>query len=139
MVSVAVATAAKDRSRVPRTYYPLQLDFSYLACRRGRVIERGTGQTLEISRQGIRVKPLEILTPGVTDIKLQIAWPAALDDGTRLKLVVLGRPSWNGSRLVEVIILKHEFRTAPKGTALTGSSAADQSATLAAAAGSKRI
>ncbi len=139
MVSVALATASNQRSRQPGAYYPLKLDFSYQAYRRGRAIQRGTGQTVEMSRQVIRMRPIEIETAGATDIKLQIAWPAALDDGTRLQLIVQGRPIWNRSQLVEVIVLKHEFRTAPKGTALSASVATHQPGVLTAAAGSKRM
>jgi hypothetical protein len=139
MAGFAIAPALNDRRRLAGAYYPLTLDFSYLAYRRGRVIQQGTGVTVEMSRARIRVKPIAVSTPGTTDIKLSIAWPAVLDDGTRLQFVVQGKPSWNGSELVEVIILKHEFRTASKGPALVSQLAPDQPAPLTASGESKRM
>jgi hypothetical protein len=125
MVSFAAETTRQDRRRSQNVYYPLKLGFSYLAYRRGHVIQRGIGETVEMSRAGIRVRPIEIVPQDATDIKLSIAWPATLDDGTRLQFVVQGKPQWNGSQLVEVIMVKHEFRTASKGAALIDSMAGD--------------
>jgi hypothetical protein len=106
------ATSARRRSHQPNKYYPVQLAFSYQALRRGDVIQRGSGETIEISSTSVRVKPLMALAQATTDVVMWIAWPAKLDDGTSLHCVILAKPQWDGSGLVELEIMKYQFRTA---------------------------
>jgi hypothetical protein len=94
--------------------YPLQLAFSYVARRRGRLIHSGWGETIEIGSSQIRVCPLDAATADATDIVMSIAWPAKLPNGTRLQLVIQTKPVGEDLIFPEFRILKHEFRTASR-------------------------
>ena len=119
MAASAAALSHFQWKRRTGLYYPLRLSFSFMAYRRGNVIQSGVGQTFEISSTGIRVNLAEALSPEVTEIKLSIAWPAILDDGTNLQFVVQGRPASisAGSMEMEIAILSHEFKTAARRAA----------------------
>jgi hypothetical protein len=95
-------------------YYPVQLFFSYTALRRGQVIQRGSGETIEMSKSHIRARTLDILSPRATTVVMSITWPAKLADGTGLQLMVQTKPDRDALQLGQFCILKHEFRTAPK-------------------------
>jgi hypothetical protein len=110
--------AETKRKRRSSTYYPLQLSFSYVARSRGQVIQRGLGQTLQISSTCIIAKPIEDLSPATTDVVLSIRWPAKLEDGTHLQCVVQAKPYWDSLGVTEFVILKHEFRTASNALGL---------------------
>jgi hypothetical protein len=101
------------RQRSKSAFYPLKLTFTYTASRDGRVIQRGMGETIEMSSCAVRAKFAEAIPAEVTDLRLSIAWPATLSDGTNLQFVVEGRPSWEGARM-EVRFWRYEFRTAPR-------------------------
>jgi len=116
MANQTAGLSRRRRKRLPGKYYPLKLAFSYWAYRRGHLIQRGLGETVEISSSGVRVKPSDIVCLGATDIELSIAWPAKLRDGTGLQFFVQGKPFWDGLGLAEILILKHEFRTAARNT-----------------------
>jgi hypothetical protein len=97
-----------------RRFYPLQLPFSYIALRRGRVVQKGWGETAEISSNHVRVKPLGLIYEDVTEMIISIAWPAKLPDGAGLQLMVHVLPVRDGSSNELFRILRHEFRTASK-------------------------
>src|ERR1035438_8041927 len=97
-----------------RRYYPLELPLSYIALSRGRVIQRGRGETVEMSSSHVRVKPLGLLNPGATDVVMSVAWPAKLPDGTSLQLVIHTQLVRESLDAASFRILKHEFRTASK-------------------------
>lgn len=101
------------------TYYPLRLAFSYAAYRGDRLIQQGSGETVEMSSAAIKVTLTEAVDPRATGLKLSIAWPAKLDGGTALQFVVEGSPIWDGALLAEVAIQRYEFRTAPKHSSLS--------------------
>jgi len=114
MGTPAVAFAKDHQRRSSCAYYPLRLAFSYTAYCDGDVIQRGTGETTEISSASVRVTIDDIVRPDVKQIKLSIAWPATLSDGARLQFVVQGEPLYAGTRLVEIAFWKYEFKTAPR-------------------------
>jgi len=96
----------------------VQLAFSYQALRHGDEIQRGSGETTEISSSCIKVKLLPALAPATTDVVMSIIWPAKLEDGTSLHCVVLAKPSWDGLGLAELVIVKYQFRTAANSGSL---------------------
>ena len=110
------------RPRSKSAYYPLTLAFTYTAYREGTVIKRGTGETMEMSSFAVRARFAEPIPAEVTDLKLSVAWPATLGDGTNLQFVIEGRPSWEGARM-EVQFCRYEFRTAPRRSAPVDKSA----------------
>jgi hypothetical protein len=114
MGTPAVAFAKDHQRRSGGAYYPLRLVLSYIAYCDGDVVQRGTGETTEISSASVRVKIDDIVSPDAKQIKLSIAWPATLSDGARLQFVVQGEPLYAGPRLAEVAFWKYEFKTAPR-------------------------
>ena len=67
-----------------------------------------------MSSTHIRVKRIQGLNPGVTQMVMSIAWPAKLPDGTGLQLVVQVRPDTGWLWMANFSIQKYEFRTASK-------------------------
>ena len=64
----------------------------------------------------MRFSSFERLAPEATELELSIHWPVALQDGTKLQLVLHGKAIWDGDVFGGMRILKHEFRTrATKG------------------------
>ena len=114
MASPAAALHTSRTPKAPGRLYPIRLMLSYSAYRNGDVIQRGAGQTIEMSSTRIRIKSAETLDPSATEIKLSIAWPIPLEDGTGLQFVVQGRPAWDEAESGTVLIASYEFRTAPK-------------------------
>lgn len=99
---------------MPRRFYPLQLPFSYIALRRGRVFHKGWGETVEISSNQIRITPLGITQGMLTEMIMAVTWPAKLPDGTSLQLMIHVLPAPDGQPSGLFRILKHEFRTASR-------------------------
>jgi hypothetical protein len=97
-----------------RRFYPLRLPFSYIALRRGRVVQKGWGETAEISSNHVRVKPLGLIYEDITELIMSIHWPAKLPDGAGLQLMVHALPIRDGSSNELFRILRHEFRIASK-------------------------
>jgi hypothetical protein len=97
-----------------RRFYPLQLPFSYIALRRGRVVQKGWGETAEISSNHVRIRPLGLTYEDVTETIMSIAWPAKLPDGAGLQLMIHALPVRDGSSNELFRILRHEFRIASK-------------------------
>lgn len=114
MGSPALALDNLSRRRPPSASYPLKLAVTYSAYRYDDLVQHGAGETVEMSSTRIKLQLAEALDAVVTDIRVSIAWPATLGDGTKLQFVVQGRPSRVESTLMEITILKHEFKTAPK-------------------------
>jgi hypothetical protein len=79
-------------------------------------IQRGSGRTTEITSEIVRFSSFERLAPEATELELSIHWPVALQDGTKLQLVLHGKAIWDGAVFGGMRITKHEFRTrATKG------------------------
>lgn len=114
MGSPVVAFAKHHRKQSVGAYFPLTFAFSYIAYCKGHVVQRGTGETIEISSSGVRVKTAESVDASVNQMRLSIAWPVKLDDGTRLQLVVQGPVARAAATLMEVAFWQYEFRTAPR-------------------------
>ncbi len=114
MASPAAALHTTRPLRAQGRLYPIRLTLAYQAYRNGDVIQRGVGQTVEMSSTRIRIVSPETLDRSATEIKLSIAWPIPLEDGTPLQFVVQGRPAWNEAESGMVLIASYEFRTAPK-------------------------
>jgi hypothetical protein len=78
------------------------------------VVQKGWGETAEISSNHVRVKPLGLIYEDVTEMIISVAWPAKLPDGAGLQLMVHALPIRDGSSNELFRILRHEFRIASK-------------------------
>jgi len=93
-------------------WYPIRLALQYRAYANGRLVQTGTGETIEVSTRALRVKVAEELPADAGELDLAVAWPAALDGTTPLQWTVKGKPAWRAPGWIFVCIASHEFRTA---------------------------
>ena len=90
--------------------YELQLDLRWKMIRRKKVVESGTGWTVDFSSGGILFDAGRELVPGL-NVELAVAWPVLLHNVAQMQLVISGRiVRVNGSRTA-IRMIQHEFRT----------------------------
>ncbi len=99
---------AGDR-RVDRRY-DIHLDLRWKLIRRRRILETGTGATLDFSSGGILFETERALPVGL-NVELSIAWPVLLHNTAQLQLVVSGRIVRSHDRRTAITMTQHEFRT----------------------------
>lgn len=91
--------------------YSIALELRWRLVRRRKVLESGTGTTVDLSSGGVLFEAGRALPVGL-NVELSIAWPALLHDVSPLQLVVAGRiVRTHGSRTA-IQMTQHEFRTA---------------------------
>jgi len=98
--------------------YDISLDLRWKVIRRRRVLDTGTGITLDLSSGGILFETDRQLPTGL-NVELSIAWPVLLHNVAPLQLVVTGRIVRASGRRTAIRMMQHEFRTA-KQTAERG-------------------
>lgn len=91
--------------------YDIALDLRWKVIRRRRVLDAGTGITLDLSSGGILFETDRQLPAGL-NIELSISWPVLLHNVAPLQLVVTGRIVRASGRRTAVRMMQHEFRTA---------------------------
>lgn len=104
----AADSFAGDR-RLDRRY-ELQLDLKWKLIRRRRVLDSGTGHTLDLSSGGLYFEAGRDLPSGM-NVELSIVWPALLHNVAPLQLVVFGRVVRSEHQRVAIHMTQHEFRT----------------------------
>ncbi len=91
--------------------YEIDLDLRWTVVRRRKVLESGTGRTVDLSTGGILFDAGRQLPAGAL-VEISIAWPALLYEVAPMQLVVSGRiVRAEGSRAA-IRVSQHEFRTA---------------------------
>lgn len=90
--------------------YEIQLDLRWRLVRRRRVLESGTGRTIDLSSGGIQFETDRPLPAGL-NVELSIAWPAMLHNVAALQLVVSGKIVRSSGRRIAIQKTQHEFRT----------------------------
>ncbi len=98
----------RNRKKDMCALYPLELPVRYEMQERDRIA--GQGRTLAISSELVRFEGDRPL-PRDQRIRLVLAWPAALPDGTELNLWILGTITRSTLRRVEVRVFNYEFKT----------------------------
>jgi c-di-GMP-binding flagellar brake protein YcgR len=91
--------------------YDIALDLRWKVVRRRKVLDSGTGQTVDLSSGGIRFQSGRPLPVGL-GIELAIAWPALLHNTAPMQLVVHGKVVRTNGSETAIHTLQHEFRTA---------------------------
>lgn len=99
---------AGDRRRDRR--YGLQLELRWKLIRRRRVLEAGTGVTMDVSSSGVLLEADRPLPPGL-NLELAIAWPVLLHNVAPMQLVVSGKIVRVFGKRVALRMVQHEFRT----------------------------
>jgi len=105
-----VPMITNSRTSAP-ALYPIELPVRYELVTRDRIgAPQGQGYTIGIGSRMVRFRT----DRGVSlsgKVKLEMAWPAALPDGTSINLWIHGRVSESASSYVDVQVAKYEFRT----------------------------
>lgn len=103
------STIAGDRRQDRR--YELQLDVKWKLIRRRRVLDTGTGQTIDVSSGGVLFDAGRHLPEGL-NVELSITWPVLLHNVAPMQLLASGRIVRASGRRIAMQTLQHEFRTA---------------------------
>ena len=106
--SKATESIAGDRRSHRR--YPILLDMRWKLIHRKRVLDTGTGRTLDLSRGGIRFETSRPLPAGL-NVQLAVAWPVLLHNKAPMQLVVQGRIVRSEDGRIAIRMTQHEFRT----------------------------
>jgi hypothetical protein len=90
--------------------YDLALNVRWKLIRRRRVLDSGTGKTVDVSSGGLLLETDRELPSGL-NIELSISWPVLLHNVAPLQLVVAGRVVRATGQRIGVRMTQHEFRT----------------------------
>jgi hypothetical protein len=90
--------------------FPLALDLRYSVSHDGAPVETGSGRTIDMSSSGLRFTPERPLLAGHR-LDLAIDWPARLDGGVQLQLIMTGVVAWTRGTETALRIQHHEFKT----------------------------
>ena len=91
--------------------YEIALELRWKLVRRRKVLDMGTGSTLDLSSGGILFDAGRQLPVGLK-VELSIAWPALLHNVSPMQLVVFGRILRTQGPRTAIHMVQHEFRTA---------------------------
>jgi hypothetical protein len=91
--------------------YSILLDVRWKLIHRRRVVDAGTGTTIDLSRGGVRFESGRRLPEGM-NVELDISWPVLLRGTASLRLVVQGRIVRSQNDQIAIRMIQHEFRTA---------------------------
>lgn len=91
--------------------YDLRLNLRWKLIRRRRILEIGTGSTVDFSSGGVLFEAERPMPIGL-NVELSIAWPVLLHNVAQLQLVVSGRIVRSEGRRTAIQMTQHEFRTA---------------------------
>ena len=97
----------EDRRSTKR--YPLNLDLRWELIRRGRVLEAGIGQTMDVSSGGILFHAGKRL-PQDCRVRLRVTWPVRTRGLAPMHLAILGHIRRSQGPLVAVQTCRCEFR-----------------------------
>jgi len=99
---------AGDRRQDRR--YALHLDCRWKLIRRRRVLDSGTGNTVDLSSGGLQFDAGRHLPEGL-NVEVSINWPVLLHNVAPLQLVVSGKIVRSQGRMIALRSVQHEFRT----------------------------
>jgi PilZ domain len=91
--------------------YHLQLELKWKLIRRRRLLDTGTGRTIDVSSSGVRFDAGRHLPEGL-NVELSISWPVLLRNVAQMQLVATGKIVRCDGREVAIQTVQHEFRTA---------------------------
>jgi len=102
----------KDLSpeRRASTRFPLTLEVRYAVSGRRAPLETGSGRTIDLSSSGLSFNADRPLLTGQT-LDLSIDWPALLNGGVQLQLIMSGVVVRTDGTATALQIQRHEFRT----------------------------
>src|SRR5579872_3598224 len=89
--------------------YDLRLDLKWKLIRRRRILESGTGETVDFSSGGVLFQTDRSMPVGL-NVELSISWPVLLHNVAQLQLVVSGRIVRSHGMRTAIQMSQHEFR-----------------------------
>ncbi len=92
--------------------YGIPLKLRWKISRRKRLLETGTGTTLDLSSGGVLFESDQQIPADSGVVELAISWPVLLHDSLPMQLIVVGRIVRVSGYRVAIDIAQHEFRTA---------------------------
>jgi hypothetical protein len=98
--------------------YGMQLQLRWKLIRRRRLIDTGTGCTVNMSSGGLRFEGGREMPAGL-NVELAISWPVLLLNVAPMQLFITGRILRSGDGWAAIRTVTHEFRTFSTGGALT--------------------
>ncbi len=110
MILMSKPVLEKSKDRRSKSRFPIQRELRYKVLRDRRVVEAGTGKTLNLGSAGVAFRVDHDLAPGVL-VELSISWPVLLDDTCPVRLVAFGRLLRSRGGICACTIDKYEFRT----------------------------
>ena len=109
----------RDRdNRRQKSRFPIRRELRYRIMHDGRIQEAGLGETVNIGSGGVAFALEQKLAAGAF-IELSISWPAQLENGTPMRLVVFGRVLRSGGGVSVSTVDKYEFRTQARSPQVT--------------------
>jgi len=90
--------------------YQMQLELKWKLIRRRRVLDTGTGHTVDVSSGGFLFDAGRHLPEGL-NVELSISWPVLLHNVAPIQLVAAGKIVRGNGRQVAIQTVQHEFRT----------------------------
>ncbi|HWB87543.1 MAG TPA: PilZ domain-containing protein [Bryobacteraceae bacterium] len=103
-----IDTISGNRRRDRR--YEVDLEVRWKLIRRRRVLDSGSGRTVNVSSGGILFETDRPLPPGL-NIELSLTWPVLLHNVAPLQLIVSGKIVRTAGNRIAIRMLQHEFRT----------------------------
>ncbi len=94
--------------------FALTLEARYTISGRRSPVETGSGRTIDLSSSGLSFTADRPLETG-QKLDVSIDWPALLDGGVKLQLIVSGVVVRTDGTATALQIRRHEFRTRPVG------------------------
>ena len=93
---------------------PMDMEVRYRVVRRRRLVENGSGRTIDISSSGLSFTADTPLSIGQT-LDVSIDWPVLLDGGVQLQIVASGVVVRTTGAVTAIRIERHDFRTRRAG------------------------
>src|SRR5215468_9178394 len=90
--------------------YPIELELKYKLVRRKRILDTGTGHTIDLSSGGVLFEAERSLPAGL-NVELSVTWPVLLHNVAPMRLLIVGRVVRNDRNKIAIRTVKHEFRT----------------------------
>ena len=90
--------------------YPIELEVHYRLKRGERILDEGTGTTLDLSSAGVAFR-CERVFRRAASITLSISWPVLLAGTCPLSLQISGKITRSDGEATAVEILQYAFRT----------------------------
>jgi hypothetical protein len=90
--------------------YDIDLELRWKLIRRKRVVDSGTGRTIDLSSGGVLFEAARELAHGF-NVELSIAWPVLLHNVAPMQLVIIGKIVRVKGSQTAIRTLQHEFRT----------------------------